>query len=119
MIVFLAATSNLDICRMGGRQKNVVKKKDLAVWEGEYGGITAEGIAKRVINKYDPSSEELSRVVNRGRGTGKNADGSAVQDRGNVVGDDDDGGGGTTGPCSGSYTVQPVTDDNQHYSFVQ
>jgi hypothetical protein len=45
-----------------------VKRKDLEAWESEYGGTTAEGIAKRVINKYNPSSEELSRVVNRGRG---------------------------------------------------
>jgi hypothetical protein len=40
-----------------------VKRKDLAEWEREYGGTTAEGIAKRVINKYSPSIEELSQPV--------------------------------------------------------
>ena len=55
-------------------QKNVVKRKDLCAWEGEYGGTTAEGIAKRVINKYNPSNEELSRVVSRGRVGGKKAE---------------------------------------------
>ncbi len=53
-----------------------MKRKDLAEWEREYGGTTAEGIAKRVINQYNPSSEELSRVVNRGRCAGKKADGT-------------------------------------------
>jgi hypothetical protein len=53
-----------------------VKRKDLAEWEREYGGTTAEGIAKRVINKYSPSIEELSRTVNRGRGAGKKMDGT-------------------------------------------
>ena len=57
-------------------QKNIVNRKDLAEWEREYGGTTAEGIAKRVINQYSPSSEELSRTVNRGRGAGKKTDGT-------------------------------------------
>ena len=58
-------------------QKNIVKRKDLAEWESEYGGTTAEGVAKRVIKQYSPSSDELSRTVNRGRGAGKKADGTA------------------------------------------
>ena len=86
MIVFLAATSNLDICRMRGRQKNVVKKKDLAVWEGEYGGITAEGIAKRVINKYDPSSEALSLVGKHGRFSFNSGISSFLNRAGNLSG---------------------------------
>ncbi len=53
-----------------------MKRKDLAEWEREYGGTTAEGIAKRVIKQYSPSSDELSRTVNRGRGAGKKADGA-------------------------------------------
>ena len=53
-----------------------MKRKDLAEWEREYGGTTAEGIAKRVIKQYSPSSDELSRTVNRGRGAGKKADGT-------------------------------------------
>jgi hypothetical protein len=52
-------------------QTNIVKRKDLAEWEREYGGTTAEGVAKRVINQYNPSGDELSRTVNRGRVAGK------------------------------------------------
>jgi LEA14-like dessication related protein len=37
-----------------------VKRKDLCAWESEYGGTTAEGIAKRVINKYNPSFDDVS-----------------------------------------------------------
>jgi hypothetical protein len=40
------------------RQKNVVRKKNLAHWEQIYGGTTAEAIARRVINKFDPNFEE-------------------------------------------------------------
>jgi len=58
----------------------VVKRKDLCAWESEYGGTTAEGIAKRVINKYNPSMEELSRVVSRGRGGGKKEESTAADD---------------------------------------
>ncbi len=57
-----------------------MKRKDLSEWESEYGGTTAEGIARRVINRYSPSSEELSRTVNRGRGAGKKADGTTEKD---------------------------------------
>ena len=53
-----------------------MKRKDLTEWESDYGGTTAEGIAKRVINQYSPSSEELSRTVTKGRGAGKKADGT-------------------------------------------
>jgi hypothetical protein len=48
-----------------------VKRKDLTEWESDYGGTTAEGIAKRVINQYSPSSEELSRTVSNGRASRK------------------------------------------------
>ena len=52
-------------------QNNVVKRKDLSEWEREYGGTTADGVARRVINKYRPSAEDLVRTVNRGRGAGR------------------------------------------------
>jgi hypothetical protein len=61
-------------------QTNIVKRKDLAEWEREYGGTTAEGVAKRVINQYNPSGDELSRTVNRGRGAGKKAGGTTAMD---------------------------------------
>ena len=57
-----------------------MKRKDLAVWESEFGGTTAEGVIKRVINKYNPSSEELTRVVSRGRGGVKKTDLAASED---------------------------------------
>ncbi len=34
-----------------------MKRRDLAEWESEFGGITAEGVARRVINKYRPPCE--------------------------------------------------------------
>jgi hypothetical protein len=47
------------------RQNNVVKKKNLSHWEKEFGGTTAEAIARRVINKFDPIFEEPDRSVNK------------------------------------------------------
>ena len=38
----------------------MVKRKDLSAWENEFGGNTAEGIAKRIINKLTPARDELS-----------------------------------------------------------
>ena len=67
----------------------MVKRKDLCAWESEYGGTTAEGIAKRVINKYNPSTEELSRVVSRGRGGGKKEESTAADDTDNAMAVDD------------------------------
>lgn len=40
-------------------QKRVVQKKDLAEWEKQYHGRTAEEIARRVIARFRPSEEEL------------------------------------------------------------
>ncbi len=45
-----------------------MKRKDLAEWEREYGGTTAEGVAKRVINQYNPG-DELLRISTRGPDT--------------------------------------------------
>jgi hypothetical protein len=39
----------------------VVQKKDLAEWEKQYHGRTAEEIVRRVIARFRPSEEELSR----------------------------------------------------------
>ncbi len=47
------------------RQKNVVKKKNLAHWEKEFGGATAEAIARRVINKFDPTFDEPGGVLDK------------------------------------------------------
>jgi hypothetical protein len=47
------------------RQKNVVKKKNLAHWEKEFGGTTAEAIARRVINKFDPTFDEPGGVLDK------------------------------------------------------
>ena len=54
-------------------QKNVVKRRDLGEWESEYGGTSAEAIARRVINKYRPSEEELNRAATRVRAKKGNA----------------------------------------------
>jgi hypothetical protein len=45
-------------------------------------------VAKRVINKYNPAAEELDRVTNRGRGSGKKASDSAGEDQ-NIMQEDD------------------------------
>ncbi len=37
-----------------------MKRKDLCAWESEYGGTTAEGIAKRVINKFNLASTDIT-----------------------------------------------------------
>ena len=49
------------------RQKNVVKKKNLAHWEKEFGGATAEAIARRVINKFNPTFDEPGCVRDKRR----------------------------------------------------
>ena len=50
-------------------QHKALTKRDLEVWGREYGGSTAEGIARRVINRFQPAAEELStgRKANQGQ----------------------------------------------------
>ena len=69
-----------------------MQRRDLAAWEKEYRGRTAEEVARRVIARYRPSEEELSgcREAGQRRGGGggqggdcgedKNGDASEVQD---------------------------------------
>ena len=49
----------------------MVSKKDLEVWSKEYGGTTADGIARRVINGYrlqvKSGTEELSKEAGLGQ----------------------------------------------------
>ena len=54
-----------------GVQNNVVKRKDLSEWEREYGGTTADGVARRVINQFRDipgrqSGELLAGVLHQG-----------------------------------------------------
>ena len=61
-------------------QKRVVQKRDLAAWEKEHGGRTAEEVARRVVVKFRPSEEEFRVVRNVGQrpggGGGQGGDGS-------------------------------------------
>jgi hypothetical protein len=54
-----------------------VQKRDLAAWQKEYRGKTAEEVARRVIAQCRPSEEEISREAGgrRGGGGGQSGDG--------------------------------------------
>ena len=68
-------------------QNKALEKRSLAYWQDRYKGTTAEGIARRVITQYAPSSEELERVVSRGAG-GQRADGERAGGDGRDADDD-------------------------------
>jgi hypothetical protein len=67
----------------------VVPKRDLADWEKDYGGRTAEEIARRVIARFRPSEEELRGCRNagqrRGGGGGQGGDGGGDKGGGDAL----------------------------------
>ena len=58
----------------------MVSKKDLEVWSKEYGGTTADGIARRAINaRVKSGTEELSKEAGLGQKRAKvGADGQGA-----------------------------------------
>jgi hypothetical protein len=65
----------------------MVPKKDLAAWDKTYGGKTAEEVARRVIARFRPSEEELSREAGGRRGGGGGQSGDGDGDKGGDASD--------------------------------